>query len=349
METKELSIEYIEEKIQEILDNTFTISAKRDIIVHSDRLSFACPVCYDSEKDVSRKRGNLYLDTLYYKCYNCGKYCSIFDFLKRFDISISIQERELISELMKEKSFSFKGNTDDIEGIKDFLVLTKNDFIEKLRLVNVNYNATSRTYIEKRKIPRKWWNNIYYNYGHYYILNTLKFKDEEYVIGYTQRTTNMNYRYLQRTYKDVLDMIDNTELLEHEYFKKFNTFSGFFNFYNVDLNRIVYVTEGAFDAMFLGNAIALNGVHKHIPFECENWHFILDNDEEGLKKMKIILKKEENKIFMWKKFIEDFRLENYRIKDVNDLFFVLMTKNIDVKESKFKEYFTNNRLEALYV
>ncbi|MCL2311440.1 MAG: hypothetical protein FWC41_02955 [Firmicutes bacterium] len=348
MENKEISISDIKDKIQDILNNVHNNSTKRTIIKHSDRLSFACPICMDSHKTPSKKRGNLYLDSLYYKCYNCGKYCSILSFFKEFNVSISLQERTIINELMKEKSFSFRNNTDDIEGIKDFLIITKDDLIKKLRLINVVNNSISRDYIQYRKIPKKWWDSIYYNYGHYYILNILKFEDVEYVISYIQRTTNENFRYLQRTYKDVLDLFDNSELLEHKHFEQFNNFSGYFNLYNVDLNRIVYVCESAFDAMFLGNAIALNGVNKRVPFECENYHFILDNDEIGLKKMRKLLK-EESKVFMWKKFINDFGLENHNIKDVNDLFFVLIHKKIDVKELKFKEYFTNNTLGGLYV
>jgi len=61
------------------------------------------------------------------------------------------------------------------------------------------------------------------------------------------------------------------------------------------------------------------------------------------------LLKEGNKVFMWKKFVDDFNLRNHIIKDINDLFIVLIHKNIDLKELKFKEYFTDNTLRGFYV
>ena len=176
----------------------------------------------------------------------------------------------------------------------------------------------------------------------------MKYKDVEYVIGYTQRTTNDNFKYLQHNYKNVLDIFEITEQLEHKHFEQFNKYSSYFNLYNVDFDTTTFVCESAFDSMFLGNAIALNSVHKHVPFECDNYHFILDNDDVGIKKMLKLLK-EGNNVFMWRKFINDFRLENYDIKDVNDLFIALIYKKIDITKSKFKEYFTNNVLNGLQV
>ena len=46
-----------------------------------NRLNFCCPYCGDS-KDAKKKRGNLYVDTLTYKCYNGG--CAVFKNLNQF-------------------------------------------------------------------------------------------------------------------------------------------------------------------------------------------------------------------------------------------------------------------------
>jgi len=344
----ELNIADIKDKLQEILNSVHNKLSKKNIVKHNNRLSFACPFCLDSVRDSNKKRGNLYLNSLFYKCYNCDTYCSLLSLFDSFDVSVSLEERTLISELIKEKTFFVKNNSGDIENIKEFLVITKDEFVNKLGLTNVAYHNVAKDYMQFRKIPKKWWNNIYYNRGHYYILNILVSDDIEYIIGYTERTLNANIRYLQRVYKDVLNLFENTELLNHEYFEQFNHFSGYFNLYNVDFDRPLFLTEGGFDAMFLRNAIALNGVNKHTPFECDNYFFIFDNDDIGLKKMRKLLKK-GNRVFMWKKFIDDFGLENHNIKDVNDLFCVLLAKKVDVKELKFKNYFTNNVLQGLYV
>ena len=46
------------------------------------RITLACPYCGDSHTDDTKKRGNMYWDTLQYHCYNCSHHTNLHSFLK---------------------------------------------------------------------------------------------------------------------------------------------------------------------------------------------------------------------------------------------------------------------------
>ena len=58
----------------------------------SDKLNFACPYCGDSEKDPTKKRGNLYLTTQSYKCFNdgCLTWVPLNKFISTFALKYSL-------------------------------------------------------------------------------------------------------------------------------------------------------------------------------------------------------------------------------------------------------------------
>jgi len=76
--------DYIKNIIQVVLDKEFTNSQKRKINDYDSRFNCACPYCQDSSKDMYAKRGNLYLSSLLYICFNCGKTTSFDKFCMVF-------------------------------------------------------------------------------------------------------------------------------------------------------------------------------------------------------------------------------------------------------------------------
>ena len=70
--------------VDRILSRRFSEDRKRKIKSHSDRLAFACPYCGDSSRDATKKRGNLFIDSMNYHCFNgdCNTHRSLFFFLK---------------------------------------------------------------------------------------------------------------------------------------------------------------------------------------------------------------------------------------------------------------------------
>ena len=73
----------ISEFVADILKRAFPGNRfKQHINEDDDKLNFACPYCGDSENDASKKRGNIFLKTGTYKCFNDG--CLTFTKLPKF-------------------------------------------------------------------------------------------------------------------------------------------------------------------------------------------------------------------------------------------------------------------------
>ena len=64
----------IQDFVKDLLKNRFPRQILKQKVYDTDpdKLNFACPYCGDSEKDHTKKRGNLYLSTNAYKCFNDG-------------------------------------------------------------------------------------------------------------------------------------------------------------------------------------------------------------------------------------------------------------------------------------
>ena len=89
------TIENIKDKIQSVLDSKFSSDSRirRKIDVYHDRLNFCCPYCFDSRTDIRKKRGNLYLNTLRYFCFNCGHSAGINKMLSDFGEELSMDDK----------------------------------------------------------------------------------------------------------------------------------------------------------------------------------------------------------------------------------------------------------------
>ena len=85
--TKEEFVAEIVPLIQDILKQVFPNNIqKQKVQVLRNRICFAAPCCGDSATHHHKKRGNIILDGKYsfmYKCFNCGTYMSVHDFLKK--------------------------------------------------------------------------------------------------------------------------------------------------------------------------------------------------------------------------------------------------------------------------
>ena len=64
----------IKDFIKDVLKKRFSDNKIKQTLddSDSDKLNFACPYCGDSNKDSSKKRGNFYLSSNTYKCFNDG-------------------------------------------------------------------------------------------------------------------------------------------------------------------------------------------------------------------------------------------------------------------------------------
>lgn len=331
-------------KIIEILKNALEIkfegrADKQHIEVFDNRVNCSCFYCGDSQKKSNKKRGNLYLDTLYYKCFNCGKFCRIDKIVKDFDIDISLLEGISLINIEHNKI----EKPSELSVFKDYLILDRDSFKKEYGLIEAEHSKYIKDYLDSRGIDEV-------NYHRFltkpsdnslYIPNIMVLDGIEYVISFNRRIFSDNSRYIISNYKEIAKRLGYEFDTENEIYKQFLKLSTYYNIFNVNLSEIVYILEGEIDSMFIPNAIATSGVTKEFNLNLAFKYFIFDNDDAGNKKFMDMIDKNEY-VFYWRGFINDYGLERYNIKDINDLYLILKSKNKDLSE--LDNYFVNNIL-----
>ena len=148
---------------------------------------------------MTSKRGNLYKDSLYYKCFNGGCEVSHHPFFKHFGIDFyDILNDEEVNIIIESKSnfVHINYSLDYYSDINIEKLFLKQDIIDKLKLSNVN-DFSIKKYLNKRyqyNLDDFAWCDVK---KQLYIFNTDK--SGEYVMGLQIRNFNGGVKYL--TYK----------------------------------------------------------------------------------------------------------------------------------------------------
>ena len=251
---------------------------------NSKNYEFRCWYCGDSKKSTSKKRGNLYqIGTSYnYKCFNCGKSVSFSTFLKDIDPSLYDQ---YIVEKYKETGPRLKKVIPSPSIIK---AKPESKDIKKyfnLPLISqLNTEHPARLYLENRKIPEKYLNQLYFcdKFKEWTNTQKLTFRDIKYdepriiiplisngnIFGYQGRSLNKKSKL-----KYITIILDETP-------------PKIYGIDDVNWKKSVYVVEGPFDSMFLDNAIAMVGADLDYMFFIHNYEadFVMVYDNERRNK-----------------------------------------------------------------
>ena len=125
--------------------------------------------------------------------------------------------------------------------------------------------------------------------------------------------------------------------------------STLFGIMQVNFQQTVTLFEGPLDAKFMHNSLALATAGRSTEEfdEMATVRYMFDNDDTGKKKMAQKLKK-GRPVFMWSKFLKDFKLDKYNIKDLNDLIKVCYRLKSDAWK-QIDNYFTSSELDLWYV
>lgn len=292
---------------------------------HSNKkYNFRCPYCGDSTKSLKKQRGWLinFNNETFFKCFNCGITKNFKTFLKDIDISLYNQ---YIFDVFDDKSF----NNNNIESNTESISITKQQLESCPYLISCSKLNKGQLYLRKRKISC--FDRFYYTekYGKVLeFLNLKKYESEfdnendsiiiphynrDNTIAFLQfRFLNGNIRY--RTYR-IDEKAPKVWGLE-----------------KLDLNKPIFISEGAFDASFLDNGIAMSGADLS---DCvllnnykENIYMILDNEpyNEQILNRYDKLVKNGYKIFIW---------PNVPEKDINEYFLSYGNVNIFSDKSRY--------------
>ena len=369
------TLDNIKNKIQEILNKKFANDSyiKRKIDVYHDRLNFSCPYCGDSRSDVRKKRGNLYLDSLRFHCFNCSYSAGINRFLSDFNEELSNEDKIAVHEIQQnakkfEKRVSSSQSSMSMT-LLNKLAIPKDILFKQLGIISPYKDVTASNYLKSRMINIKDWKYFAYNplTKELYILNTSPL---DRVIGFQIRQLDPKshkQRYtssrLTKIYSDVFNKDINgiverlllKEPLGQKYIEEedgvenivanLDRLSGIFNIMNVNLSQPLTIMEGPIDSLAIANSIALQSAAKHLDGffdEVENVRYLFDNDKTG-KEMSLKKMKNHKKVFLWGQYLDMIKSKT-NIKDINDLQKQNLF-NIDIIE----KCFSDDEFDAMYI
>ena len=363
-------LDNIKEKLQIVLNRNFKTSYRRKIDVYPDRLNFCCPICGDSATDGRKKRGNLYLNSMSYHCYNCGAHYGINSLLKRFGEELSADDRILVSEIQQSsKQFERKSRTHQSSmtlQVLSALAVPKSVFFKSNHLVTPYKNDFCSSYLKGRKIDIRSWKFFAFKEStkELYILNT---NENDRIIGYQVRqldkkskkarylTTSMSRMYRDIFGKDLSSIIGNVLskmdkgniFIEEEdgvdnIVASVDRLSGLFNIMNINTNMPLTIVEGPIDSLAVDNCIALQGATKMNNYfdNMKDVRYLFDNDKVG-KEHSIKKLREHKSVFLWGKYIKEVKPKQ-KIKDLNDL-----QKSDNFKLDVFERCFSDDELDII--
>ena len=369
------TLDNIKNKIQEILNNKFAKDSyiKRKIDIYHDRLNFACPFCGDSRTDVRKKRGNLYLDSLRYHCFNCGEHTGVNKLLNDFGEDLSLDDKITVHEIQQNaKKFERKisGSQASMSmTLLDKLAIPKDILFKQLGITSPYRDGTASAYLKSRKIDIRDWKYFAYNplTAELYILNI---SPSDRVIGYQIRQLDPRsnkQRYLSsrmtKIYSDVFNKdiggIVERLLLKEPLGQKYieeedgienivahlDRLSGIFNIMNVNMGQPLTIMEGPIDSLAIPNSIALQSAAKHLDGffdDVENVRYLFDNDKTG-REMSLKKLKAGKTIFLWSQYLSKIKTKEV-VKDLNDL----QKKNL-FNIDEIEKCFSNDEFDVMLI
>ncbi len=338
-------LEKAKKYLQEILNSRFSDYEKRKILPKHERLNFACPYCGDSHTDVHKKRGNIYTQSLFYKCYNCGIYRNLISFLKDFkktlDTNSELAIREINENSIKNESrYINPAILYDVDNLKQWAI--DREEIEQRYNLKTAAETPIATYLKKRLQPDiskfSWGEKKQQLYIFHMIPGTHK------VIGYQIRNFKSVPKYLtfklSRIYEDFEKPISQ-EILE------IDEISSTFGILEMNINQPVSVFEGPLDSFLYKNSIATCSSNIDPPLEANSFRFFYDYDAPGreaaLEKLNVGVQ-----VFLWKKLLHDLQVSDpIKKMDLTDLLILAKRKNI--KLPRLSSYFSNDKYDAYWI
>jgi len=304
--------------------------------------NFRCPICGDSQKSKTKKRGYLYpvreKDILAFKCQNCGASHTFNTFLQIVDPTL---HKDYIYEAFKfnnDHKWYTHRHEKNLKTVETQVAIESDDPLQHLKRVDtLEPSHECIKYITERKIPRRYWEKLWYadNYCKWINENVVKDKfektsrfDNRLVIPfYTKRKTPYAFqgRYIGGNKNAIRYLTvhpDSGTLLVY-------------GFDTVDIKQTIYVLEGPIDSMFVSNSLAVAGSSLKKLLKLANkmdMVFVFDNEPRSpdiCKLMEQIIKMDK-KIVIWPKSIIH--------KDVNKMIMNGLTEDDVMKILKENTY-----------
>lgn len=306
--------QFVNEKILDFLPNPK--------VRVGNKYNFRCPICGDSHKSKTKKRGWYYLDTASYFCFNCNASMSGMKFLEMLSgTCFDDIKAEYIRMKVKSRGGRPSKNPDFVKnynvelscmsGLKPIInSVWKNPLSEKA----TEYLKT-RMVLDAPFLKEKLY-SVYDKKQNEYILIPWKLNGVEayYQINDFQKIDKYNRKYIFPS----------------------NTDKIIYGLDNIDITwPYIICFEGVYDSLFVKNGVCIGGKHltnlqEKILTERYPKHQIVlsyDNDDAGLSSMKTTIENEPTKF----KYFKWYDLET-KEKDIND--YVKFRQNTELFKDK---------------
>lgn len=335
--------------------------SKQDVrdMSFAGRLNFACPFCGDSSRDVRKKRGNLYLEGLHFKCYNggCDRYSDLLSMLDEFGVpdALSSDERADVAIAIREAGAA-RARTHAERESANLAMLTGTDYagllvprdrlMGALGLSEVRPGTPTGTYLEKRAQPlgRQFaWDN---RRRRLFLLNLDSSCEMVFGLqvrpmdGAARGTKYLTYG-LDAVYEKFLREPERAEAA-----REMSRLSVVFGMLTVDFSSPITVFEGPMDHFLYPNSAATCGTGVDWPVDAGDLRRFQDNDKAG-RKLAVDLLERRQPVFLWRRYLDDADLRGSHVKDYNDL--VVHSLANAVRLPDVAGYFSADPRDILYV
>lgn len=316
------------------------------------RITCACPYCGDSHSDDTKKRGNIFWDTLQYHCYNCSYHTNLYSFLKDHEVKLATSDDSfMVIDYIKQNKIQVNSES-----------VLKHDALRKVQELSIDIDTFKAKFKAKVIEPGDWiWFQLKDRLLHNRVddflysekehrLWILNFGADNKIIGaQTRRMKGYGQRYLTYDLPKLYEEMGQPLELSNEELTSLTKVSTLFGIMQLNFQRPITIFEGPLDAKFMANSLALATAGRSTDDfdEIPTVRYMFDNDTTGKKKMAEKLKR-GRPVFMWSKFLKENGLDTYNIKDLNDLILKCFELKIDAHK-KIDQYFTSSQLDLWYV
>lgn len=217
----------------------------------SDLWNCRCMICNDSQKKKSKKRGFFYVksNNLFYRCFNCGHSTT---FSKILELTDPFLYKEFVLE-----NFIDKGNP--LQKIN--LIKTKKPIFEKKLDLNIpslkalSEDHIAKQYVEKRKIPKISYKDLFYAEDFKKFVQDIK-PDYEYNLFDNDKRLIIPFRNYDGTLIAFQGRTLENSKLKFITVKLKNT-QKIFGLDRLSLKEKIHIVESPIDSFFIKNCIAV--------------------------------------------------------------------------------------------
>ena len=282
-----------------------------------DLYNFRCPYCGDSQKNKLKARGYVHRkdNDYYYMCHNCGFSTTFSKFLKHIDEGMYKQYALERYSNGENGHSNYKKPEFNLSGPKPSERLIKKSKLPLQKISELPDDHDAKQYILNRKIPSKFYDDIYYSENIEKVINShypeveVNFSDSDRRIVLFHTDIDENITYIVGR---------SIELQPQKRYVKVKVNDGekIFGLNRINRSKKIYIVEGQFDSMFIDNAVASgdsNLIGIADKFDKDDVVLVYDNERRNIDINKLIARA----IDMG--YAVSLFPETIKYKDINDM------------------------------